>query len=450
MDVRDFVSAIEARGWLHEVKTPVSSYLELARVVHALDEAPTIFRHVEGWPHSVVAGLCARRSLLALALGVEEAALMGTLVRALRQARERQTSAWRPHWIDAPPCQECVVDAPDLDALPILTHFPSDGGPYVTSAVVIVRDPVAGLNLAFHRLMRVGSHEFTVRLVEGRGTHTAWQRTPGDLEMVAVIGAPLQVQWAAAMSPPSGVSELAIADSLCATPVARALGSDLDVPAGAEIVLEGRLTKRLGHEGPFVDLTRTRDIVRQQPVFEVDRLTHRRTPIYQALLPGGYEHKLLMGLPREPTMFEAVSDVCHCRNVAVSPGGGYWLHAVVQIEKRTPDDGRLAIEAAFRGHTSLKHVVVVDHDVDATDTEQVEWALATRFQADRDLYLFRDQPSSSLDPSAQHIPGQKARTAKMGLDATIHWDTPSGPARPEDYDVVDYEPPLTLLDEEGP
>jgi UbiD family decarboxylase len=116
-----------------------------------------------------------------------------------------------------------------------------------------------------------------------------------------------------------------------------------------------------------------------------------------------------------------VNQVCLCTNVVITPGGASWLHAVVQIEKRGPDDGQAAIQAAFRGHGSLKHVVVVDTDVDPYRSDEVEWAIATRFQANCDLVLLQDQPGSSLDPSGSHQPGQKARTAKMGLDATIPW-----------------------------
>jgi UbiD family decarboxylase len=174
-------------------------------------------------------------------------------------------------------------------------------------------------------------------------------------------------------------------------------------------------------------------------VIEIDCITHRREAIYQALLPGGLEHKLLMGLPREPTIYAAVSDVCICRNVHITPGGTSWLHAVVQIEKHHPDDGRRAAEAAFLGHNSLKHVVVVDSDVDLFDTQQVEWAIATRFQAARDLVIFEDQPSSSLDPSAEQAPGRKARTSKMALDATIPWDTPDGPSDPGAFRRVALE-----------
>ncbi|MHB1293399.1 MAG: UbiD family decarboxylase [Anaerolineae bacterium] len=431
MDIRQFLAEAEARGWLRHVQAPVNPELELAQVVYALREAPTLFEHVAGWSGKVVAGLCAKRRHFALALGVEEGALLATMVRALN-------APVPPPVVRAAPCQEVVVEDVDLDALPILTHLAGDGGPYVTSGVAVIGDPVVGRNVAFHRLMQVGPRTFTARLVEGRGTHTAWARTSTDLPMAVCIGVPLHVQLAAAMSPAPGVDELAIANALVETPTVRALGSHLEVPAESEIVLEGRLTHDLSDEGPFVDLTRTRDFVRQQPRFVVERITHRRNPIYQALLPGGDEHKLLMGVPREPTIFDAVNRVCDCRNVAITPGGGYWLHAVVQIAKRAEGDGRAAIEAAFRGHTSLKHVVVVDADVNPFDMEAVEWALATRFQAGRDAVVLEDQPSSSLDPSARHVPGQKSRTSKLGLDATIAWDTPQGPSRVGDYAVVQY------------
>ena len=131
----------------------------------------------------------------------------------------------------------------------------------------------------------------------------------------------------------------------------------------------------------------------------------------------------------EPTIYAEVNKVARCLNVHVTPGGAIWLHAVVQIAKRSPEDGKEAIDAAFRGHGSLKHVWVVDDDIDIFDPNDVEWAVATRFQADRDpRRCWSEQPSSSLDPSAHHVPGQKSRTAKMGLDATVYRDTPNGPS----------------------
>jgi UbiD family decarboxylase len=165
-------------------------------------------------------------------------------------------------------------------------------------------------------------------------------------------------------------------------------------------------------------------------------VTHRHDAIYHALLPGQLEHKMLMGMPREPSIYAAVAEVCQVRNVSITPGGTSWLHAVVQIEKRHAGDGRQAAEAAFRGHGSLKHVVVVDDDVDLYDPHDVEWAIATRFQADRDLMTWAGQPSSSLDPSAIHLPGQKSRSAKMALDATIPWDRPDGCSHLQDFQRV--------------
>jgi len=188
------------------------------------------------------------------------------------------------------------------------------------------------------------------------------------------------------------------------------------VPADAEFVLEGTVYAARRHaEGPFVDLTETLDIVRQEPVFEVKAITHRKDAIWQALLPGGLEHKLLMGMPREPTIYRQVNEVARCLDVHVNPGGCSWLHAIVQIDKQSPEDGVKAIRAAFQGHSSCKHVFVVDEDIDIYDPLAVEWALATRFQGDVDLVVVGKEPGSSLDPSAE--PGTKL-TTKLGFDLT--------------------------------
>jgi UbiD family decarboxylase len=344
-------------------------------------------------------------------------------------------------------CQSVVDHSPNLDSLPILKHLAGDGGPYVTAGISVIRDPDHGRNTSFHRLMQIDARAFTARVVEGRGTDTALRKALGrgkDLEIAICLGVPIHVLLAAAMSPAKGVDELAIANALAPTPVARCATLELEVPAECEAVLEGRVTSRTAGEGPFIDLTETWDGVRKQPVIEIDCITHRHDPIYHALLPGSLEHKLLMGMPREPTIFKEVAQVADCKGVSITPGGMSWLHAVVQISKRSAEDGLRAIEAAFRGHGSLKHVVVVDNDVDIYDPMAIEWAIATRFQADLDLVLLEDQPSSSLDPSAKHVPGEKVRSAKLGLDATIPWtghggDTLSAEQR-AGFRKVRYEP----------
>jgi UbiD family decarboxylase len=230
-----------------------------------------------------------------------------------------------------------------------------------------------------------------------------------------------------------------VAHALAPTPLVKCLTNNLAVPAEAEIVLEGRITRRQTQEGPFMDLTETMDIIRDQPIIEIDLITHRHNPIFHALLPGGLEHKILMGMPKEPTIFAEVNKVTRCTDVVITPGGSSWLHAVVQIEKRGTEDGRRAIEAAFKGHGSLKHVWVVDTDINIYDPAQVEWAFATRFQGDKDMMLFPNQPGSSLDPSGIHVPGQKSRTAKLGFDCTIPWGAQKSKFTRGEYGRVNIE-----------
>jgi UbiD family decarboxylase len=293
--------------------------------------------------------------------------------------------------------------------------------------------------MCYHRLLRLDDRHFSARIVERRGTATALEKTEGDFPVAICIGVSLATHLAASMSPPPGVDELSVAHAMSPTPLVKCLTNDLEVPADAEIVIEGRITRKRTSEGPFMDLTETMDIIRQQPVIEIDLVTHRKEPIYHALLPGGLEHKLLMGMPREPTIFNAVNEVAVCTGVAITPGGASWLHAVVQIDKKSPGDGKKAIDAAFRGHSSLKHVWVVDTDVDIHDPNNVEWAIATRFQADHDLVIFTDQPGSSLDPSGKHVPGQKSITAKMGLDCTIPWGADRSKYLKGTYGAVDLD-----------
>jgi len=426
--MRDLIEQLREQGELAVVEKPVDRTLEMARVIRAMGNRAVLFKDVRDARMSaasgvpVVANLCARRSYLAQALDVPVDRLLFVLAEALR-------NPVKPPIVGRALCQQVIEPHVDLDGLPILMHQARDGGPYVTAGILITRDPELGINMAIHRLMQLDRRRFAARLVENRGTHTAWTKTDESLPVAICIGLPLHVLLAAAMSPAKGVNELHLAQALAPTPLVRCHSNDLFVPADAEWVLEGWLTHEMTAEGPFIDLTETYDVIRLQPVIEIEAITHRRNAIYQALLPGLAEHKLLMGLPREPTIYAAVNQVCNCLNVCLTGGGMNWLHAVVPIDKQRADDGLRAATAAFEGHSSLKHVVVVDVDVDPFDVAQVEWAIATRFQADQDLLIFENQPSSSLDPSALHVPGQKARTAKIGLDATIPWTIRDGRER---------------------
>jgi UbiD family decarboxylase len=335
--------------------------------------------------------------------------------------------------IENAPCQEVVEKEPDLDKLPMLMHLPGDGGRYATATVAIIKDPETGRNVSYHRLMQLGKNRCSARLIPRRQTRTTYDKLEGDLEMAVCIGNSVPVMVAASLGPPSGVDELSIANTMDEMKLTKCVTKDLEVPADSEIVLEGRLIKEVDREGPFVDLTETRDFERQEPVFVVDCITHRKDAMYQSLLPGKMEHKLLMGMPKEPTIYDEVSKVSKCKNVLVTMGGGSWLHGIVQISKEQPDEGMKAINAAFKGHKSMKHVIIVDDDVNIFDPNALEWALATRFQADKDTVMLTSQPGSSLDPSGDHS-GKKALTTKVGLDATI----PSG-IDPSKYEKITYK-----------
>ncbi|MCO5193588.1 MAG: UbiD family decarboxylase [Anaerolineae bacterium] len=415
MSFREFIAKAEQHGDLIVIDKPVSVDYELANIANALKHNVVLFTNIIEHPGArVCANPCAERRFFSIDLDVPVDQLLHHLAAALENPVE-------PAIVQTAPCQEVVVESPKLSELPFLLHLPGDAGYYCASNVVIINDPDLGLNMCYHRILRLDDTHLAARIVERRGTHTAMQKVDGDLPVAICIGVSLATHLAASMGPPPGVNEMAIANALQPTPVVKCLTNDLYVSADAEIVMEGRITHQRSAEGPFMDLTETMDVIRQGPVIEIDLITHRRNPIYHALLPGGLEHKMLMGMPKEPTIFAEVNKVVPCTGAAITPGGTSWLHAVVQIDKQGPDDGHKAIEAAFKGHGSLKHVWVVDTDVDIYDPAQVEWAMATRFQADKDLMIFPDQPGSSLDPSGIHEPGQKSRTAKMGLDCTIPW-----------------------------
>jgi UbiD family decarboxylase len=177
----------------------------------------------------------------------------------------------------------------------------------------------------------------------------------------------------------------------------------------------GRITAELDDEGPYVDITGTVDDIRQEPVIAIDGMYHRENPIFHALIPGEAEHKSLMGLPRAPTIKEAVSEVCECLDVHLTHGGCGWLSAVVKIKVQHESDPVKAIHAALDGHRSMKMVTVVDEDIDIEDPVRVEWAMATRWQPDKNTIILSNQKGSSLDPSR----AKDGTTSKVGFDATI-------------------------------
>ncbi len=413
MIFRNFLAKLVLEGILKKEDSPISLQYELADYMYKNKEVPTFFPNLGKGEFRLASGICSQRELMAMGLGIQKEEMLHKLSWAFENPSPNPI-------VEKALCQEKVSKEVDLFCLPIPHFFPKDGGPYISAGVVITRHPEWGLNASYHRLMLLDKNSFTLRIVEGRHTHAAYCKSNRHLQAAVCIGNSQAVMLAASMSPEAGIFEMNIANSLDPTPLVQCKTKDLLVPADCEIVLEGWILDKTTSEGPFVDLTGTYDFVRQQPIFQVDCITYRENPIFQSLLPGQNEHKLLMGMLKEPTLYSQINKVVSCKNVVLTPGGCCWFHAVIQICKKHPDDGIKALKAAFEGHKSLKHAVVVDEDIDIYNSQEIEWAIATRFQADRDMLVLTDEPSSSLDPSAKHTPGQKSKTAKLGIDATIH------------------------------
>ncbi len=303
---------------------------------------------------------------------------------------------------------------------PFPKYYPKDGGRYITSAIVYA-EYKGKRNASFHRMMLLDERRAAIRLVprDLYRMHRDAMDHGEELKIAVTIGNEPNMLLAAATS--SEHEELRIASAI----KLNALGKEekvmrtpngILVPYNSEIVLEGRITNEYVDEGPFVDITGTYDIVRKQPVVVFERFYHRKNPIFHLILSGGYEHYNLMGMPREPTIYREIKNTgVEVLDVYLTPGGCSWLHAVVKIRKRGEGDGKRAIEAAFRGHGSLKHVVVVDEDIDIHNPQDVEFAIATRFQGDRDLIIHEKVRGSSLDPSSY---GDEHLTTKIGVDAT--------------------------------
>lgn len=409
MNLEKFSENLEKKGMLKKVKEAISKKYECSAVMHSLDGTPVLFENVKESKFKIFGNPFSSKELVAEFLGVNLQKLVPTMINALENPTEPETT-------NKGTCQEVVEEKVDLNELPILLHTEIDGGNYITSGVFIARDQELGLNMAFHRCMQLDKKRFSVRVLE-RHTMEYLKRNDGEIDVAVCIGCPVQVLLAGATSPGLGESELDIANAIKPFEVVKAKTVDVLVPAETEFVLEGTLSmNETEKEGPFLDLTGTYDFVREQPVLTVKKITHKKNALWHALLPGGLEHRILMGMPREPTIFREASKHAKVLDVNITPGGCSWLHAAIKIDKKSDEEPKKVIEAAFKGHSSLKHAFVVDKDIDILNPNDIEWAMSTRMQADKDLYLYSKEKGSSLDPSTD----QKTReTCKAGFDLTI-------------------------------
>jgi len=433
-DLRGFLDRLEADGDLIHIDEPLSPKFEVPAVLKRFDGGKAlIFDKVEGHGAAIVGGVCGTRRRILEALGVAAEDLYERLLRAVRNPT--------PCEVGDGPVKE-VVGRLSLSDVPVLTHFEGDPGPYVTAGVLYARSPDGSVeNVSFHRLLVLDERRMTLRIVPRhlyRLTQMAREAGVGSLDVSISIGLHPAVMVAAATPAPFGTCEFEVANTLMGGGLRLTECEHVDAlaPADAELVLEGRL--RLDEEaveGPFVDLSGTYDVERRQPVVEVVGAMHREGYLYQALLPSGAEHRLLMGMPRETRIWEYVRNVVPTvRGVNMTLGGCGWLHCVVSFEKFREGDPKNVLMAVFAAHPSLKHVVVVDSDIDPFDMEQVEWAIATRFRGDEDLLVIPHVRVSSLDPVSDQ--GLELG-CKVGIDATRPLSKPAEGFRRAEIPVSD-------------
>jgi 2,5-furandicarboxylate decarboxylase 1 len=415
-DFRSFLSKLEKEGELIKVKKNVSTRFELAAVVSKFEGKQAIlFEKVEGSNLMVACNILGTRKRFCLAIGAkEEKQIRAQLVSSIAKLSPPKKL------LDYTPFYDNYSN--DLTSLPIITHFEKDAGPYITSSIVFAKDRERGnQNSSTHRLLRLDDRHMAIRMVEGRHLHKCFsiaKEHNEDLRVSIAIGLHPAISIAAAYQAVYGLDEMEIANSLLngTLELCKSNYSELFIPTHAEIILEGKILKDRTHEEWMVEMLRTYDFKRKQPVFELDRIRFRNNAIFHDILPGFAEHRLLMGLPVEAKMFEAVKNVVpNTQAVHLTDGGSNWLDAVIQIRKSLEGEPKNAIIAAFASHPSLKMATVVDEDIDPTNPTAVEYAISTRCQADKGFMILTNAKGSSLDPSSDQ---KNLVTTKVGIDAT--------------------------------
>ncbi len=413
-DLRNYISQIKKIRELKTVKTRVSTKYEIAGVTAKVDGSNAVlFENIKESGFRLVSNLVGTRKRFGIAAGGTEASIHEKVISAIKKAKKPKITAGGKFMEN---------QSKNLQTMPIVTHFEKESGPFITSSIAYAKNPETGKqNSSFHRMMPIDKTHFSIRMVEGRHLHRCFvdaKEHGEDLKIAITVGVHPAISIAGAYQADWGKDEIDIANSLLngKLTLAKLPFTGLNVPSGAEIVMEGKILRDETHPEWMVEMLQTYDHERSQPVFELENLYFRNNPIFHDVLSGYSEHRLLMGMPIESKLNgELRKAFTQTRQVSMTNGGCNWLHAVVQIKKKNDSDPKKVIKKTFESHRSLKQVTVVDEDIDPNSAESVEYAMATRFQADRDLVIIKNVRGSSLDPSSSQ---QKLRTAKMGIDAT--------------------------------
>ena len=392
-----------------EITDELSDEFEVAKVLRQYPKDTVIVKNVKGFDMPVISGICNTREKIAKSINCEVSEITQKIIDAME----------KPLKVDKfTDFSEYETSDVDLNKIPILTHYKRDGGAYITAGVVFARDPETGIqNASIHRMMVLDDKRLVIRIVP-RNLYTYFQKAQKlgeDLEIAIAIGMDPAILLASTTSIPIDYDEMDVANAFKDGNLELIKCGNLNVPQ-ADIILEGKISvTETVAEGPFVDLTDTYDIIREQPIINLETMHIKKDAVYHAIIPAGFEHKLLQGLPQEPRIYKSVKNaVPTVENVVLTEGGCCWLHAVVSIRKQTEGDGKNAIMAALSAHPSLKHCVVVDTDVNVFDAEDVEYAISTRVKGDRDIMIVPNVRGSSLDPVAE----SDGTTTKIGVDAT--------------------------------
>jgi 2,5-furandicarboxylate decarboxylase 1 len=387
---------------------------EIAAIAKRVDgEKATVFPRPDGHAIPVISGLISDRRWMAEAMGVEPHEVLTRF-----QEAALNTIPWQE--VKDAPAQEIVETNVDLSRLPIPVHNEHDNGAYITAGLLIARNPRTGVqNVSIHRLQVSGPNRLGALLLP-RHTHMFHKvagRAGAPLQVAIVIGVDPLTLLASQAICPLDFDELTIAGALHGRPlpVVKCKTSDIRVPAEAEIVLEGRILPEVREiEGPFGEFPQYYGEEAPRHVIEIDAITRRRDAMFHTVSGGGLEHLLLGAIPREASLLAHLRrSFPNVLDVHLPRGGVCRYHLYVQIRKRQEGEAKNIMLGAFAGHYDVKQVIVVDEDVNIHDPAEVEWAVATRFQADRDLVIVVESQGSKLDPSTRDGVG-----AKMGLDAT--------------------------------
>ncbi|MHB1956920.1 MAG: UbiD family decarboxylase [Sulfobacillus sp.] len=415
---RDLVRDWEDRHWLRRVRREVSPQYEVAAIAKKFKgRQPLLFDHVQGFERPVVIGMGGDRALMAHSMGITADDLIPHLMQAIVRpiATERVSVA---------PVQDTVVYPPfDIgQVMPGLTYHGRDSGPYYVAGVMVVKSPDGTKQFTSVRRMQIlpGNRiNVVITSPELYRQFRSFEDAGRPMEIAVIFGVvPAVILSSQLATHLFHVDKLAVAGGLLgqALPTVRCKTVDLDVLADAECVLEGVMLPGVRElEGPFGELGGYYSQRGLHPVAEIQAVTHRRDFMIHTVMPASYEERLPMVLNREVVLLQTVRQVVpNVTRVHITMGGVGRFHAVIAVAKESNADGTEAALAAFGSDKDLKHVVVVNDDIDIFDGEDVEWAIATRVQADQDVFIVPGAKGSPLEAS-HHL---RNTTAKVGIDAT--------------------------------